>query len=109
MNFYDFQQLAMRTSDQDQPPSMRRSIAGLGLCGEAGEVVEIIKKEVGHAHPPAPEKIAAELGDVLWYCAEVADAYCLSLEVIAEGVIAKLRKRYPEGFSSEASMARVDV
>ena len=51
-------------------------------------------------------KLKKELGDICWYIAETATALDLSLEDIMAANIEKLRKRYPEGFSSKASIHR---
>jgi NTP pyrophosphatase (non-canonical NTP hydrolase) len=80
----------------------------LGLVGESGEVVDLIKKHVYHGHPLDSDKLLKELGDVLWYVAALATALDVELSEVAAKNIAKLTARYPEGFSSEASMNRVD-
>lgn len=81
----------------------------IGLAGEAGEVADTIKKAVFHRHGVDRDKLVKELGDVLWYVA----ALCTKLDVPMADVmvrnIAKLRQRYPEGYSSAASIARKDV
>lgn len=76
----------------------------LGLAGETGEVVEKVKKVIrikGHHVPEfsAEEKkeIAKELGDVLWYLAQVATELGLSLEKVAQGNIEKLFSRKDRG------------
>lgn len=80
----------------------------LGLTGEAGEVADYVKKVVAHGHALDADKLAKELGDVLWYTAVMADAIGRSLEDIAAQNIVKLKARYPEGFSHERSLARQD-
>lgn len=109
MRLDEYQALAARTSQPDQPIRDRLAMDSLGLNGESGEVADIVKKALFHGHPLDREQIGKELGDVLWYVADAASAIGLSLEDIARGNIAKLRARYPEGFSSEASQRRVDV
>lgn len=86
----------------------RKAVLGLGLSGEAGEVSDLIKKEIGHRHEPNPTKIAYELGDVLWYLAILAHTYGYTLSEIATINLAKLAARYPEGFSSEDSINRAE-
>lgn len=78
----------------------------LGLTGEAGEVADYVKKVVAHGHALDSDKLAKELGDVLWYTAVMADAIGLTLEAIAAQNIVKLKARYPEGFSHERSLTR---
>jgi NTP pyrophosphatase (non-canonical NTP hydrolase) len=72
----------------------------LGLCGEAGEVADAIKK--AHFHGVAYElaAIKKELGDVLWYVAALAEDHGLTLSEIAKENVEKLRRRYPDGFVS---------
>lgn len=82
---------------------------GLGVTGEAGEVADLIKKHVGHGHPLDVEKLKLELGDVLWYVAGLATVLGLSLDDVAAANIAKLTKRYPNGFTTTDSLARRDV
>ena len=109
MNFTDYQALAMRTKNRDLQPDLSAAIAALGLAGEAGETADYIKEVVGHGHTADADRIAKEIGDVLWYCASLCDEYGLDLQAVAEANIAKLRKRFPDGFSSADSIARVDA
>ena len=81
-------------------------ILGLGIAGEAGEVADIMKKELGHGHDRDHAKMAKELGDVLWYIAVLADRYGWSLSEIATMNVDKLMARYPDGFDSERSINR---
>jgi NTP pyrophosphatase (non-canonical NTP hydrolase) len=73
-------------------------LGAIGLCGESGEVAEIIKKHVFHEAPLNRENVGAELGDVLWYLAHLAGLLGMSLDEIATANVAKLRARYPNGF-----------
>jgi NTP pyrophosphatase (non-canonical NTP hydrolase) len=100
MNLFDFQQVSSRT----MPPILEEQdglIFGLGLCGEAGEVAEILKKVYGHGRPLDREHLSAELGDVLWYVSAIATAFGLNLDAVAAGNIEKLKRRYPDGFKLE--------
>jgi NTP pyrophosphatase (non-canonical NTP hydrolase) len=101
-----YQQAARRTSRSDQELDMRLMVAALGLVGEAGEVADQIKKIVGHGHPVNPAHLIEELGDVLWYLAEIAGLFGGSLGSAAVVNVRKLEARYPEGFSEEASRER---
>ena len=99
----DYQHSAMRTHVEDP---IRLAQYALGLAGEAGEVADLIKKHIGHGHELDGNKLKLELGDVLWYIAGLAYLLQTSLEEIAEANIDKLQKRYPNGFSHEASRNR---
>jgi NTP pyrophosphatase (non-canonical NTP hydrolase) len=69
----------------------------LGLCGEAGEVAEKIKKMIrddgGVLSGERRDALSKELGDVLWYLAQLATEADLDLDEIAEANIAKLLSR----------------
>ena len=80
----------------------------MGLCGESGEAIDIVKKWLAQGHELDREKLAKELGDICWYLAETATALGLSLEDIMAANLEKLRKRYPEGFDAERSVNRKD-
>jgi NTP pyrophosphatase (non-canonical NTP hydrolase) len=97
MKFSDYQAEARRTFPATVD-THERLIFGLGLCGEAGEVAEVLKKHHGHGRALDAEALTAELGDLLWYLAAIATAYELDLDHLATYNLAKLRRRYPEGF-----------
>ena len=78
----------------------------MGLCGESGEVIDIVKKWLSQGHELDKERLAKELGDVAWYLAEAATALDLPLEQIFQGNINKLKERYPNGFETEKSINR---
>ena len=80
----------------------------LGLTGEAGEVADLIKKEIFHGHNFKMEDLIKELGDVCWYLALLCNAIGVSLEEVMIKNIAKLKARYPEGFSESASINRTE-
>lgn len=78
----------------------------MGLCGEAGEAIDIVKKYLAQGHELDKEHLAKELGDVAWYLAETATAIGYSLEDIFQMNLDKLKNRYPEGFQVEKSLNR---
>jgi NTP pyrophosphatase (non-canonical NTP hydrolase) len=73
----------------------------LGLCGETGEVAEKIKKVLrdkgGQVSPEDREEIQKELGDVLWYTAQLCTELGLDMSAVAEGNLAKLEDRFQRG------------
>lgn len=84
-----------------------RLINGLmGLNGEAGEAIDILKKHLFQGHELDREHLAKELGDVAWYLAVTADALGYTLEEILTMNVQKLRARYPDGFDSDKSVHR---
>ena len=107
MNFNEYQVLALRTASNKSNDNMILNGA-LGLNGEAGEVADIVKKHLFQGHDLDNEKIAYEIGDVIWYCAVLAKGIGHSLDTIADMNIDKLKKRYPNGFLAEASINRKD-
>jgi NTP pyrophosphatase (non-canonical NTP hydrolase) len=103
MTFEEYQELAMRTANLDKAGM---SNVALGLCGEAGEVADIVKKWMFQDHPLDYAKLREELGDVMWYLALACELMDVSLADIAAMNITKLKARYPNGFSAEASVNR---
>lgn len=108
MTLDDYQRLAARTIGADRTREQQLANAALGLAGEAGEVADIMKKHLYHGWPIDRESLVKELGDCLWYIAATASAEGISLDEIGATNIDKLRRRYPEGFSNEASINRVE-
>jgi NTP pyrophosphatase (non-canonical NTP hydrolase) len=104
----EYQTAAGRTAPQGLMDEKQIAVFALGIAGEAGEVAELIKKYVGHGHPMDRDKLCKELGDVLWYVSALARSLGIPLSEVAQVNVAKLMKRYPEGFSSEASRNRID-
>ncbi len=106
MNMDDYQALAATTANQDLDKGQLLANMALGLAGEAGEAADLIKKHLFHGHPLNEERLVKELGDVLWYVAMMARALGRPLGEVAEINVAKLKERYPEGFSVGRSLER---
>jgi NTP pyrophosphatase (non-canonical NTP hydrolase) len=110
-HFDAYASLALRTASADSLVDERAMLnaAALGLNGEAGEIADHVKKIMFHGHPlddATRDKIAKEIGDILWYCAMGARGIGLDLSEVARMNVEKLRKRYPDGFSTEHSLNR---
>lgn len=91
----------------DEITSIMRLLEGLmGVNGEAGEAVDILKKVLFQGHKLNREHIALELGDICWYLALAADAIGYPLEEIMAMNLEKLRRRYPDGFAVNRSIKR---
>ena len=106
MTINEYQKLAMKTLNPELSEKDVLINGVMGLCGESGEAIDIVKKWLAQGHELDKEKLAKELGDICWYLAETATALGCSLEDIMAANIEKLRKRYPEGFDSERSIHR---
>lgn len=78
----------------------------MGLCGETGECVDMVKKYRFQGHDLDVTHLAKELGDCAWYLAVTAYAIGFDLEKIFQMNVDKLRKRYPDGFDAERSRHR---
>lgn len=89
-------------------PDMLLCSLALGVSGEGGEVADMIKKHVFHGHPLDCDKLVKEIGDTLWYLGQLSQAVGWPLSLVAEMNIEKLKKRYPNGFTKQDSIARVD-
>jgi NTP pyrophosphatase (non-canonical NTP hydrolase) len=98
--------MALVDEENSDERNMQLAVFALGLAGEAGEVADYIKKSVGHGHGIDKKVLIKELGDVFWYVAAVAKRLGIDLGVVPGTNIEKLRARYPDGFSHEASRNR---
>ena len=107
MKINEYQELAMTTLN---PELSKRDVlinSVMGLCGESGEAIDIVKKWMSQGHELDKEHLAKELGDVAWNLAEAATALDISLEDILQANIDKLKMRYPDGFETKKSLVRL--
>ena len=100
MNFSEYQLKSRKTAGY---PAIGHPVIypALGLVNEAGEVAGKIKKvfrdQEGQINEDTREALKAELGDVLWYIAQVATELGLELDDIAQHNITKLYDRLERG------------
>lgn len=107
MTANEYQKRAMATLN---PALSRREVlinSVMGLCGESGEAIDIVKKWFAQGHELDKEHLAKELGDVAWYLAEAATALDMDLSDILQQNLDKLAARYPEGFDAQRSRVRL--
>lgn len=109
MTINEYQTLAMTTLNPGLSKKDMLINGVMGLCGESGEAIDIVKKWLAQGHELDRDALAKELGDIAWYLAETAAALDLPLEEILWANIEKLKQRYPEGFSPERSLNRSDL
>ena len=108
MQVNEYQTLAMKTLN---PELSRKDVlinSVMGLCGESGEAIDIVKKWLAQGHELDKAHLAKELGDIAWYLAEAATALDMDLEDIFQANIEKLKKRYPDGFAASRSVDRTE-
>ena len=103
MQVNEYQKAAMATLNPalDKKDVLINSV--MGLCGESGEAIDIVKKWLMQGHELDREHLVRELGDVAWYLAEAATALDVPLEAVFQG---NLRQRFPNGFDTGASVNR---
>lgn len=82
--------------------------AQLGICSEAGEIADAIKKHVIYGQELNVENLIEEAGDLMWYVALLLDVLGEELDSVLQQNIEKLKKRYPEGFSEFHAKERLD-
>lgn len=98
MTFEEYQAAASRTRVHPDT-SVNLSVKNaMGLAGETGEVVDLLKKHHYHGKPLDVDELRKELGDVLWYLTDLCTEHGLTLADVAAANIAKLQRRYPDGF-----------
>jgi len=108
MDFNSYQRIAKTTAIY--PATHKILYPALGLAGEAGEVANKVKKLVRDGTSSLPkewkENIGSEIGDVLWYCAVLADDLGISLGKIASENETKLQNRKKKGTISGSGDTR---
>ena len=107
MTINEYQTAALRTAQTDKLTASDLLLnSALGLCGESGEVADLVKKHRFQGHDLDFDHIAKELGDIAWYLAVGAYSIGYNLEKILQMNVDKLKARYPDGFSVDRSLHR---
>ena len=107
MKVNEYQALAMTTLNPELNKRDALINSVMGLCGESGEAIDIVKKWMAQGHELDQDRLIGELGDIAWYLAEAAAALDVPLEEVLQRNIEKLKKRYPDGFDTERSIIRL--
>ena len=110
-----YQTLAMRTNDGEATKRLRFLISKdeniivdfgglingcLGLAGESGEILDMIKKWVFHENELDKKHLKKEIGDVMWYVAMICESVGFDLDDVMQTNVDKLKARYPEVFDT---------
>lgn len=106
MDVNEYQKLALKTLNPNLSKKDILINGVMGLCGESGEAIDIVKKHLAQGHYLNKEHLIEELGDIAWYLAETAYALDISLEEVLKINIEKLKNRYPNGFDTQKSIDR---
>lgn len=106
MTLDEYQTAAARTTNPALTDKERMLDASAGLAEEAGEILGAVRKHAFQSHPLQRDTLTTELGDALWCLAMTASSVGLTLEQVAASNVAKLRARYPDGYSDAASRER---
>ena len=108
MTFNEYQKAAMRTASGVTAACEDNLLLNgvMGLNGEAGECIDMVKKMFFQGHELDKEHMAKELGDCLWYLAVAAEGIGYDLDSVAQMNVDELMIRYPDGFDSEKSKNR---
>lgn len=105
MNLAEYAQEVHRTcSLRDRKELL--TMTALGIAGEAGEIVDLVKKALYHAHELDPSALCEEIGDLLWYIVLLCETVGLTLDEVMQANSEKLRQRYPQGFDEQQSRVR---
>lgn len=99
MNANYYQSAVARTMDNTLDKKQATCSYAMGLAGEAGEVVEPLKKWCWHDRSLDVGDLEKELGDVMFYVAALCNTWGIDLGSAMEGNIIKLQARYPDGFA----------
>ena len=107
MTINEYQIAALRTAQADKLTARELLLnSALGLCGESGEVADLLKKYHFQGHNLDLDHVAKELGDIAWYLAVGAYSIGYDLETILQMNVDKLKARCPDGFSADRSLHR---
>lgn len=106
MNVNEYQKEAMTLLNPALTEKDVLMNALMGLCGESGEAIDLMKKHLYQGHALDQEKLIKELGDIAWYLAEAATGLNIDLSEVLQRNLDKLHARYPQGFDTNRSQHR---
>lgn len=104
-----YREAIQRTMNKDLTHENALAMLAMGLSGEVGELVDMLKKHVFHGHELDELETHKELGDIYWYLHNLMNQLNISHHKVMDLNVQKLMKRYPDGFSEAASQRRVDT
>lgn len=109
MHITDYQKISRRTMNKDLTYDQKLCNMAMGIAGEGGEIIDLIKKAQFQGHTLDVKKVKEEIGDLMWYVSNLAELVGGDMDEILQDNFNKLLKRYPNGFSEEDSILRKDT
>ena len=106
MDIKEYQIKSTRTLNHNEVQQNLITNMCMGISGESGEVIDIIKKHLYQGHELDRKHLIEELGDVMFYIVNLATLYEIDMQIVLQKNVDKLLKRYPNGFSAERSVNR---
>lgn len=106
MDIREYQEQSKRTLNRGLTKDQQLANMVIGIMGESGEVADLIKKSLYQGHNLDREKVSEEIGDVMFYVANLCNILGLDLETAITNNYYKLLKRYPNGFDVSRSVNR---
>ena len=103
-----FQEEALRCMRSDLPYEAICSNMCMGLAGETGETVDIFKKHIYQGKDLDINDVIEEIGDILWYIANLCNVNKITMKECMESNVEKLRKRYHNGINIKDALERAD-
>lgn len=88
----------LKTANSKLNHQQQLANAAIGLCGEAGEVADLLKKHLFQERSLDIGKVKEEMGDVVWYLSYLSLALGIDMNSVIQGNMEKLMARYPDGF-----------
>ncbi len=104
----NFEQNVQRLLVKPEDKTLRMVHASMGIAGEAGEVVDAIKKHWVNGKPLDKENVLEECGDILFYVSGLLSLCGFTMDDAMRHNMEKLSKRYPQGYNDAAAIARAD-
>jgi len=108
MGMNEYQRFSRRTVPPDMTDRDLLEMGVMGACGEAGEMIEVLKKHRFQEREFDRARLLNELGDLMWYIPRVCDALGVTMTEVARANLAKLAERYPDGWNAEDGKAKRD-
>lgn len=108
MQLKEYQILSTRTLNYKLSSDEQLKNCLLGMSGEVGEILDIFKKYYYQGHDINMNDVTEELGDLMFYIVNLATLLNLDMEKVILNNIYKLKKRFPNGFSTNESIRRID-